>query len=66
MSKVIADKLKLVRHKLDLTQQELAHRLNVPYRTLVNWENDHQSPRGLALEALLLKLDTLLKPKKKK
>jgi transcriptional regulator with XRE-family HTH domain len=60
MSKELASKLKLVRSKLDLTQQELADKLPVPLPTLIKWENDLRTPRGFALKALEEKLQALL------
>jgi DNA-binding XRE family transcriptional regulator len=61
MSKQVADKLKKARAKLGETQVQFAKRLGVPARTLIAWENDQYTPRGLALEALNAKLDALLK-----
>ncbi len=61
MSKELANKLRSARAKLEFTQKALAERLGVPTRTLIAWENDQYTPRGLALEALYAKLDAILK-----
>lgn len=66
MSKELASKLKAAREALALTQKALAEKLGVPLRTLIAWENDQRTPRGLALEALNAKLDALLPKRGKK
>jgi DNA-binding transcriptional regulator YiaG len=64
MSEEIARKLKAARAKVGETQVQFAERLNVPVRTLIGWENNQRTPRGLSLEALTEKLDAILKGKK--
>lgn len=61
MSKSVQKQLRAARQKLNLTQKALAAQLGVPYKTLINWEQDANTPRGLALEALAGKLQALLK-----
>lgn len=63
MSQELQRKLKEVRKKTGDTQKEFAKCLGVPLPTLVHWENDQRTPRGLALEALSTKLDSLLESK---
>ena len=40
----INERLKQLRKERKLTQKELAHELNVPYRTLINWELGKRNP----------------------
>lgn len=61
MSAQIQARLRAVRTKLHLTQKDLAAQLGVPLPTLIKWENDQRTPRGLALESLEGKLRALLK-----
>ena len=60
MSKKLRLKLKAARTKLGLSQSEAADLLKVPVRTLQQWEQDQQTPRGFALDALNEKLDKIL------
>lgn len=60
MSEELKNKLKQAREKLGLTQVQFAERIEVPYRTLVNWENDLATPRGLALKTINDLLDSIL------
>jgi len=39
-----------------ISQSEAARRIGVSVRTLQNWEIGHRTPRGLALTALLEKI----------
>jgi DNA-binding transcriptional regulator YiaG len=64
MSKELVRKLKAARELVGETQVVFAERLGVPTRTLIGWENDQRTPRGLALKALNDALDTILKGKK--
>jgi DNA-binding transcriptional regulator YiaG len=69
MSEEIARKVKAARAKLELSQAQAAAVLGVPKATLIKWEQNQRTPRGLALEALNAKLDAILSPsalKKKK
>jgi len=40
------------RHGTALTQEELAHALNVAFTTVSRWENGHVKPSKLAWQAL--------------
>lgn len=48
----IATGLKTWRAKHQLSQSQAAARLNIPVKTLQNWEIRRSKPRGLALAAL--------------
>jgi putative transcriptional regulator len=61
MSKQLASKLKKARAKVGETQSQFAKRFGVSVSTVAHWEQDHQTPHGLALEALNAKLDAILK-----
>jgi DNA-binding transcriptional regulator YiaG len=63
MSEELKRKIKEARALARVTQKQLAAMLGVPLRTLINWENNHQTPRGLALQALNQKLDEILAKK---
>ena len=43
-----ADKVKYVREKLKLSQEELAHELGVSFATINRWENGSYNPSRLA------------------
>jgi DNA-binding XRE family transcriptional regulator len=64
MSEEIARKLKAARAKMEETQEQFAKRIGVAADTVISWENDRRTPRGLALEALNAKLDAILKGRK--
>lgn len=40
-----------VRHRLNLTQKQLASAINVSYSTINRWENDHVIPSNLAVKS---------------
>lgn len=40
-----------VRHKLNLTQKQLAKAINVSYSTINRWENNHVVPSNLAVKS---------------
>lgn len=61
MSQELQAKLRAARAHLGESQAQLAKRLNIPKRTLQDWEQDRRTPRGFALEALIAKLDSILK-----
>jgi DNA-binding transcriptional regulator YiaG len=63
MSKDLADKLKAARKKLNLSQSKAAAAWGMPVRTLINWENDNQTPRGFTLTQLNAMLDQILRGK---
>ena len=44
----IAFKLKEVRRKLKLTQEDLAHKLGVSFTSVNRWENEQTKPSKLA------------------
>lgn len=46
-----ADKVKYVREKLKLSQEELAHELGVSFATINRWENGSYNPSRLARKA---------------
>ena len=48
----IPEILKLLRAKLDMSQEELAARLGVAFSTLNRWENQRSTPRGKAKKAI--------------
>lgn len=62
MSEELKRKLKLAREALGLTQKQMAEKVGVPLRTLIGWENDQRTPRGLALTTLNSLLDEILNP----
>jgi len=43
-----AAKLKLMRHQLGLSQEDLAHQLGVSFSTINRWENEKTAPSKLA------------------
>jgi DNA-binding transcriptional regulator YiaG len=59
MSEEVVCKLKAARERLNLTQKEMAERLEVPLRTLIKWEQNQRTPSGLSLKALLGALDKM-------
>lgn len=46
-----AEKVKYVREKLKLSQEELAHELGVSFATINRWENGSYNPSRLARKA---------------
>ena len=40
--------LRIIRNELGLTQEQLAHELNISFSTLNRWGNGHTSPSRLA------------------
>ena len=50
------------RAKLGLSQSEAAAEWGINTRTLQQWEQDQQTPKGFALTALMEKLDAILTP----
>lgn len=61
MSEELCRKLKAARENLGLSQSQAAQAWGVPLRTLISWENDQRTPRGLALQAIEEKLEKALK-----
>lgn len=56
--KQIATQLKQWRRARGLSQSQAAPLLGVPLNTLQNWESERNQPRGLALDALLSRLNS--------
>lgn len=46
-----SDFVKDVRHKLNLSQKQLASAINVSYTTINRWENGHVVPSNLAVKS---------------
>ncbi|BBB91190.1 MAG TPA: helix-turn-helix transcriptional regulator [Methylomusa anaerophila] len=40
--------LKIIRKELNITQEQLAHELNISFSTINRWENSRTSPSRLA------------------
>lgn len=49
---MMPDEIKVLRAKLGMTQEQLAHELGVSFATVNRWENGHSSPKGIFLKAL--------------
>ena len=47
------DIIKKVRKQLGITQEQLAHELDISFSTINRWENGHTSPSKLAKRRLL-------------
>lgn len=45
--------IKAIRKELNITQEQLAHELNISFSTINRWENSHTSPSRLAKMRLL-------------
>lgn len=45
--------IKAIRKELNMTQEQLAHELNISFSTINRWENSHTSPSKLAKMRLL-------------
>lgn len=45
--------IKAIRMELNITQEQLAHELNISFSTINRWENGHTSPSKLAKMRLL-------------
>jgi DNA-binding transcriptional regulator YiaG len=60
MSEELSRKLKSARAKLGITQTQAAQVWGIPYKTLLSWEQNVNTPRGFALTAILEKLDAIL------
>ncbi len=48
---VFSEKVKYVREKLKLSQEDLAHELDVSFATINRWENGSYNPSRLARKA---------------
>ncbi|MFA9375619.1 MAG: helix-turn-helix domain-containing protein [Lachnotalea sp.] len=45
--------VKCIRGQLGITQEQLAHELNVSFSTINRWENGHRVPQKLAMVCLI-------------
>lgn len=45
--------IKSIRKQLGITQEQLAHELNVSFSTINRWENGHRVPNKLAIVYLI-------------
>lgn len=45
--------IKSIRRQLGITQEQLAHELNVSFSTINRWENGHRVPKKLAIVYLI-------------
>ena len=45
--------IKFIRKQLGITQEQLAHELNVSFSTINRWENGHRVPKRLAIVCLI-------------
>jgi len=45
--------IKKIRNQLGITQEQLAHELDISFSTINRWENRHTSPSRLAKRRLL-------------
>lgn len=50
---MIGDIIKKVRKQLGITQEKLAHDLDISFSTINRWENGHTSPSKLAKRRLI-------------
>lgn len=49
--------IKDIRERLDLTQEELAHKLGVSWITIARWESGKNKPSKLAQRAITILLE---------
>ena len=47
------DVVKSIRKQLGITQEQLAHELNVSFSTINRWENGHRIPKKLTIMCLI-------------
>ena len=45
--------IKFIRKQLGITQEQLAHELNVSFSTINRWENGHRVPKKLTIVCLI-------------
>lgn len=48
-----SDIVKSIRKQLGITQEQLAHELNISFSTVNRWENGHRVPKKLAVLCLI-------------
>lgn len=58
MGKLTGKKIKALRHKLGMTQPELAKAVGVSKMSIINWEMDRRKPMRIAYE----RLEQVLRP----
>jgi len=46
------EEIKQARLKLNITQEEMAHRVGVTFATWNGWENGHRKPRKIYIEKI--------------
>ena len=63
MSQELRNRLREARAKLALSQSLFAQKIGIPLGTLIKWENDQATPRGLALTSINQILDKILAEK---
>jgi transcriptional regulator with XRE-family HTH domain len=51
---MLAERIKMLRVKLCISQEELARRLGVSYRTILRWEQGETEPRGMLRDHVLI------------
>ena len=61
--KTLPAQLRAWRRRLGLSQSGAALRLGIPKRTVENWEQGTNAPRGLALQSLLATIRTPSPPR---
>lgn len=55
-----AERIRLIRQRMQLTQEDFAHLIGVTFSTVNRWENGHSAPNRIAAR-LLLGLEKKLK-----
>ena len=50
---VFSEIIKSIRRQLGITQEQLAHELNVSFSTINRWENGHRVPKKLTVVCLI-------------
>ena len=56
----IGQHIKAARKKAGMTQSELAHKLNIPFQSISQWERDIRNPKLETLQRIAIALDTPL------
>ena len=51
---MLAERIKRIRAELEISQEELARRLGVSYRTILRWEQGETEPRGVLRDHVLI------------
>ena len=50
---MLTERIKQIRTELEISQEELARRLGVSYRTILRWEQGETEPRGMLKDRVL-------------